>query len=313
MKEFLYFIKEGKHLILFGGKGGVGKTSIAAATAIKCSEMGLKTLITSSDPAHSLSDVFEQESIIGGELTAVDGYNNLFALETDPKKVLDEYSHYLEEYPELKLLLGDDFEEFPGANEGFGLLNVIRRFNNEDWDIVIVDTAPTGHTLKLLSFPDFLSKTTIKLIRIRSALGSFVDKITSFFRRRKEEPKDISNFLEIAKDWSEETKKVLSNQQISKFMVVMIPELLSINETERLISNLKIYNIPIGGIFVNKFFPKDTTCSFCLKKRSLQDKNFEIIMQKFGKNFIIKKIKFFEDEIHGNKTLDNLKELLYES
>ena len=184
MNELLDFLKEeGKHLILFGGKGGVGKTSIAAATAIKCSEMGLKTLITSSDPAHSLSDVFEQKSIIGGQIVEVWSNKNLFALETDPKKVLDEYNHYLEEFPELKILLGEEFEEFPGANEGFGLLNIIRRFNNDDWDVIIVDTAPTGHTLKLLSFPDFLSKTAIKLIRIRDVLGSFVDKITNFMKK----------------------------------------------------------------------------------------------------------------------------------
>ncbi|MBD3226961.1 MAG: AAA family ATPase [Candidatus Lokiarchaeota archaeon] len=310
MKDFIEFLQNGKHIILYGGKGGVGKTSIAAATSILCSNLGLKTLITSSDPAHSLSDVFEQESLMGGEITPVETCENLFALETDPKKVLDEYSHYLEEYPELKILLGEDFEEFPGANEGFGLLNIIRRFNNEDWDIIIVDTAPTGHTLKLLSFPDFLSKTTIKLIRIRNALGSFVNKITNFFRRRNAEPKDISEFLDIAKDWSEETQKVLSNKELSRFMVVMIPELLSINETDRLISNLSKFNIPVGKIFVNKFFPKDTDCSFCSKKRAKQDENLKIINEKFNDYEIIT-IPYFEDEIHGVKMLEKLKLILY--
>ncbi len=312
MNELLDFLKEeGKHLILFGGKGGVGKTSIAAATAIKCSEMGLKTLITSSDPAHSLSDVFEQKSIIGGQIVEVWSNKNLFALETDPKKVLDEYNHYLEEFPELKILLGEEFEEFPGANEGFGLLNIIRRFNNDDWDVIIVDTAPTGHTLKLLSFPDFLSKTAIKLIRIRDVLGSFVDKITNFFRRRKAERKDISEFLEIAKQWSEETQKVLSNVDLTRFFVVMIPELLSINETQRLIASLQGYNISIGGIFVNKFFPNNTTCPFCQKKRKQQDKNFKIIKEIF-QNFLIRQIPFFNDEIHGQIMLKKLKDILFE-
>ncbi len=312
MKELLEFLEEkNKHLVLFGGKGGVGKTSIASATAIKCSELGLKTLITSSDPAHSLSDVFNQKSILGGDITEIKGYDNLYALETDPKKVLDEYNHYLEDYPELKLLLGEEFEEFPGANEGFGLLNIIRRFNNEDWDVIIVDTAPTGHTLKLLSFPDFLGKTAIKLIRIRNALGSFVDKISSFFRRRKSgDKKDISEFLEIAKQWSEETQNVLSNEKTSKFLVVMIPEILSINETQRLINSLNEFQIPIGGIFVNKFFPKDTTCSFCLKKRAQQEKNFEkikIIFQKYP----IKAVPFFEDEIQGILMIEKLKNMIF--
>ncbi|MHA1270599.1 MAG: ArsA family ATPase [Candidatus Helarchaeota archaeon] len=313
MKELLSFLndRKNKHLILFGGKGGVGKTSIAAATSIKCSELGLKTLITSSDPAHSLSDVFDQESIMGGEIVEIDGYNNLYALETDPKKVLDEYNHYLEDFPELKLLLGEEFEEFPGANEGFGLLNIIRRLNNEDWDIIVVDTAPTGHTLKLLSFPDFLSKTTIKLIRIRAALGSFVDKIAGFFRRRKKgEQKDISEFLEIAKQWSEETKKVLSDKNISMFLVVMIPELLSINETQRLISSLNKYQIPIGGIFINKFFPNDSDCKFCLKKRELQDKNYDLIKKLFD-NYPNYPIPFFDNEIHGILMLNKLKRILY--
>jgi len=312
MKELLEFLENGrKHLVLFGGKGGVGKTSLAAATALISAQLGYKTLITSSDPAHSLSDVFEQNSIIGGQIIPIENMDNLYALETDPRKVLDEYGHYLEEFPELKLILGDEFEQFPGAYEGFGLLNIIRRFRYEDWDTIVVDTAPTGHTLKLLSFPDFLSKTSIKLIRIRNALGSFIDKISGFFRRKKDTPKrDISEFFEISKNWSEETQKVLSDTNISKFMVVMIPELLSINETERLIQSLNQFNIPVGGIFVNKFFPKDTTCDFCLKKREQQDKNFEIIKKMFSQ-YPIKKVPFFKEEIHGLKMLDHLKQILF--
>jgi arsenite-transporting ATPase len=144
---------ESRRLILFGGKGGVGKTSLAAAAAVYTADKGKKTLIISSDPAHSLGDVFEQDQIRSGKVEKVTGVENLFALEISPKEVLHDYQHYIDEYPALKLILGDSFETLPGSNEGFGLLDIIRMYRYENYDRVIVDTAPTGHTLRLLSFP----------------------------------------------------------------------------------------------------------------------------------------------------------------
>ena len=297
-----------RHLILFGGKGGVGKTSLAASAAVYCAIQGKKTLITSSDPAHSLADVFEQEQLSSGKVEPVAGISNLYALETNPKEVLNIYQHYLDEYPEYKILLGDNFESFPGSNEGFGLLNMIRIYRYEDYDRVIVDTAPTGHTLRLLSFPEFMKTSMGRLIKIRHALGSMVGKLASFFRRKKKtetsEEQDPVQLLERIKQWAVEAQEWLTKAE-THFIVVMIPELLSIYETERLIGELNYYNIQVGGLLVNKLFPLQTDCDFCRAKRNSQEQSLQIIHQKFAQ-FHPKDVPFLKTEVHG---LDTLKAL----
>ncbi len=296
-----------RQLLFFGGKGGVGKTSIAASAAVYAANAGKRTLIISSDPAHSLQDIFEQPQIGSGKVEQVKGLENLFALEIDPKEVLTDYHHYLDEYPEYKILLGDNFESFPGSNEGFGLLNIIRMYRFENYDTIIVDTAPTGHTLRLLSFPDFMKTSMMRLIRIRHALGSFIGKFTNLFRHKAstdESQKDPVELLERIKQWAIEAREWLTKKETS-FFIIMIPELLSIYETKRLIHELECYEIQIGGLFINKLFPSHTDCDFCQAKRHSQDKNIQIINEEF-KKFNPITIPFLKDEVYGLKILTEL-------
>jgi len=303
-----------RHLILFGGKGGVGKTSIAASAGIFAANHGKRTLIISSDPAHSLQDIFEQSTIGSGRIEKVQGIENLYALENDPKEVLEDYQHYLTEYPEYKILLGDNFENFPGSNEGFGLLNIIRMYRYENYDLVLVDTAPTGHTLKLLDFPAFLKNSMMRLIRIRQALGSFMGKIANFFRRKsgidRNTEKDPVELLEKIKQWAIEAREWLTKQDTS-FVIVMIPELLSIYETQRLITELQYHNIHIGGLFVNKLFPAMSNCEFCSAKRRAQDQCLQIIREEFAQ-FHPKEIPFLKTEVHGLDVLNELSHSLFD-
>lgn len=292
---------ESHRLILFGGKGGVGKTSLAAAAAVYTAEAGKKTLIISSDPAHSLGDVFEQDQIRSGKVEPVGDVENLFALEISPKEVIHEYQQYLEGYPELKIVLGE-FDALPGSDEGFGLLDIIRMYRYEDYDRVIVDTAPTGHTLRLLSFPEFMKSSMARLIRIRYALGSVLGKFASLFRKEKDAPeKDPTELLERIKQWAIEAREWLSKDETS-FIVVMIPEMLSIYETQRLIAEVQRNNIRVDQILVNKLFPLDTTCEFCLAKRQMQNQNLELINELFSQ-FNPIEIPYLKSEVHGLDTL----------
>jgi len=292
---------EARRLILFGGKGGVGKTSIAAAAAVYTAEIGKKTLIISSDPAHSLGDVFEQDEIRSGKVEPVQEVENLYALEISPKEVIHDYQQYLEEYPELKIVLGN-FDALPGSDEGFGLLDIIRMYRYENYDRVIVDTAPTGHTLRLLSFPEFMKSSMIRLIRIRRALGSVLDKFASFFRKKDVPGKgDPVELLERIKQWAIEAREWLSKEETS-FIVVMIPEMLSIYETQRLIAEVHRNNIRVDQILVNKLFPLDTTCEFCLAKRQLQNQNLKLIHELFSP-FNPIEIPYLKSEVHGLDTL----------
>ena len=291
---------ETRRLILFGGKGGVGKTSLAAAAAVYTAEKGKRTLIISSDPAHSLGDVFEQDQIRGGKIEKVMDVENLFALEINPREVINEYQQYLKEYPELKIVLGD-FDALPGSDEGFGLLDIIRMYRYEDYDRVIVDTAPTGHTLRLLSFPEFMKSSMLRLIRIRHALGSVLEKFASLFRKKDAPEKDPVELLERIKQWAIEAREWLSKEETS-FIVVMIPEMLSIYETQRLIAEVQRNNIRIDQILVNKLFPLDTTCEFCLAKRQMQNQNLELINELFSP-FNPIEIPYLKSEVHGLETL----------
>lgn len=291
-----------RRLIFFGGKGGVGKTSLAASSAVYCADEGKKTLIISSDPAHSLGDVFEQDQIRSGKIEQVTGVKNLFALEISPTEVFHDYQHYLDEYPELKIILGDSFDTLPGSNEGFGLLDIIRMYRYENYDRVIVDTAPTGHTLRLLSFPEFMKSSMIRLIRVRHALGSVFNKFATLFRKKEANPeKDPVELLERIKQWAIEAREWLSKEETS-FIVVMIPEMLSIYETQRLIAEIQRNNIQVGQILVNKLFPIETNCDFCLTKRQLQNQNLQRIRELFSPYNPIE-IPYLKPEVHGLETL----------
>lgn len=305
LKELL--LSNIRHLILFGGKGGVGKTSIAASAAVYAATHGKNTLLISSDPAHSLSDIFEQPHLNSGMIENVRGIEHLFVLEINPKEVLNDYRHYLEEYPEYKILMGDSLEHFPGSNEGFGLLNIIREHRHGNYDVVIVDTAPTGHTLRLLSFPDFLESSMMRFIRIKNVLGSLFGKIMGIFRRRKSSQSnkaDPFELLEKMKNWAIEAREWLAKDE-TQFFIVMIPELLSIYETKRLISDLKEHHIQIGGLIANKLFPDGTDCDFCQAKRSAQDRQLELIKTEFAQ-LSPKIIPFLKNEIIGIQTLQTL-------
>ncbi|MHC1591501.1 MAG: ArsA family ATPase [Candidatus Helarchaeales archaeon] len=300
---------ENKHLILFGGKGGVGKTSLASATALWASKHEVPTLIMSSDPAHSLSDVFAMD-LTGGQPRKINSF--LDAVEINTKDVAEDYQVYLDKYPEYKLILGDSTELFPGMNEGFSILDINRTFvggkQGKEYALLIIDTAPTGHTLNLLNLPDYMKSTSMRLIKFRNKLGNLLSSFTRAFRRNKDEGKtDISEFFELVEDWATRTKKLLQDNKTTRFFVVCIPEMLSILETTRMIEQLDLMNVEIGGLFVNRIMPKSINCEYCKIRYEEQIKNLEVIQQKFNKYQIIK-VPALAHEIHGTEALQNLAE-----
>ncbi|MFX1450694.1 MAG: ArsA family ATPase [Promethearchaeota archaeon] len=309
MESIAKFLQDsGRHLLLFGGKGGVGKTSLASATATWAAEYDIKTLLISSDPAHSLSDIFDQD-LTGGEIVPVKGIPHLSVKEIETAQVAKDYQPYLDKYPEYKFILGESLELVPGMIDGFSVIDLNRTFNlHSDFDLVIIDTAPTGHTLRFLSFPDFMKGTAMRLIQLRQKVGAFVDKLAGFFRKKKKDEEgfdDPAEFMEKIKDWAIRTKNLLSNKQITRFNVVTIPETLSINETSRLINEINNHEIPIGQLLVNKIFPISDNCEFCRAKKMIQDQELKIIQERFGQYNPIN-IPFFKEQIHGIPSLKKL-------
>lgn len=319
LKDLLLNLK----MIMFGGKGGVGKTSCAASSAIWSAEHGRNTLIISTDPAHSLGDSLGVE-LSPGVPTQIEGIENLTALEINPKVNLAEVQgltniNPMEEMGMSGLMedipLFGDMEELtsmtpPGIDEALAFGKILEFVETEhDYDLVIFDTAPTGHTLRFLSLPETLSGWIGKLIKMRLRIGKMFGAVKRLFT--KGEKKD-NNSLEVLKRLNNailNARDDLTNPIKNSFIIVMIPEEMAITETGRLLNELVKNNIPVSNIVVNQLY-QDTAelCEFCKARREMQQKNLNKIKEVFGEklNKTLIEVPLFKGEI---REYDKLKEM----
>lgn len=257
-------------LILFGGKGGVGKTTLAAAASIWTARHGFKTLVISSDPAHSISDSFEVK--IGPEPTPIKGVENLYGLEIDPSNELEK------KMPSIKKSLRSPFEMlgfgdlemdatdlmFPGLDEALAFDALLTYLEDPGFDLIIFDTAPTGHTMRFLSLPGLLDSWLMKILRMRKRINA----VKNIFRSEKDETiEEIQQF----KRRIEHIKRIISDPKLSSFYIVLIPEKLAFEETKRAMNILQGYRIPVHGLLINNVFPEEEGCAFCSARREVQE------------------------------------------
>lgn len=299
----------------FSGKGGVGKTSCSAATALKFAQEGKKTLIISVDPAHSLADSFNQK--IGGEVVKLD--KNLYAVEIDPAKAVEEYKEKFRLFSDkMEALKGfgldDTFDVagmMPGIDEIAAFDKFIQYMQNKEYDVIIFDTAPTGHALRFLSLPDVLDSWIGKLIKIRmkfSGIMGLFKKILPFGEEEDVE-KMGADQLDAMKERIEQAKKILTDKKKTFYNLVLIPEAMSILESERTLQVLKGYKIPVNNIIVNQITPNNK-CDFCEERRENQMKRLEEIKQKF-KEYNILTVPQMKHEVHGRESLEKISKELY--
>lgn len=299
-------------LILFGGKGGVGKTTTSAATAIWAADKGIRTLIVSSDPAHSTSDSFEQE--IGKEPTPITGVKGLYAMEINPGEELQDFMPDLStglERP-LKLMGIDEIDIspdellFPGLDEALAFDKLLSYVESPSYDLVIFDTAPTGHTLRFLSLPELLDSWLAKMLKFRLQISRLKNLITG--------KKDSSlEDMQKLKKRVEHIRRVLVDKNISSFNFVLIPEQMAVMETKRALAKLQEYHIPIQGIIVNHIFPEETDCRFCQARRKVQNKYIEQIKELGMEHGIeVALLPIFEEEVKGVEMLRKVASVLYD-
>ncbi|MBN2154042.1 MAG: ArsA family ATPase [Candidatus Lokiarchaeota archaeon] len=303
------------HFILFGGKGGVGKTSSAACSALWAAENTDKSvLIVSTDPAHSLGDSLGLQ-LEPGTVTPVPGTAKLFALEISPSKAFKEAQEKMGGAGGLDMAMGGGMEGMnvpllgdlgdlagmspPGADEAMAFGTVLEFLENSEYDLVIFDTAPTGHTLRLLSLPELLSSWIGKLITLRLKLGKLMGAFKNMFKRSKDkdDEADALESIERLKKSIEAAKGELQDPARTSFVIVMIAEDMAIYETERLLSALISYQIPSSHIVVNQIFPESLDCSFCKSRREFQLKHLVEIEDLYKDDFDVVKVPLFEKEI----------------
>ncbi len=319
LKDLLLNLK----IIMFGGKGGVGKTSCAASSAIWAAEHGRNTLIISTDPAHSLGDSLGVE-LPPGVPTPIEDINNLTGLEINPKANVAEFRGLTEMNPLEEMGMGDmmegmpllgDLEDLtssnpPGIDEALAFGKILEFIETEhDYDLVIFDTAPTGHTLRFLGLPETLSGWIGKLIKMRMRIGKMFGAFKRMFSR---EEKKSDNSLEVLERLNQSiinARDDLSNPVKNSFIIVMIPEEMAILETGRLLNELIKYDIPVSNIVVNQLYQRTTElCDFCKGRREMQQKNLSNIKKIFQDklNKILIEIPLFKEEI---REYDKLKEM----
>ena len=299
----------------FSGKGGVGKTSCAAATALRFAKSGKKTLVISIDPAHSLGDSFDVK--IGGDVKKLG--NNLFAVEIDPVKAMQEYKEKFSlQVEKMDHLKGFGLEETfdiagmtPGIDEIAAFDKFLKYMQNKEYDIIIFDTAPTGHALRFLSLPDVLDSWVGKLIKMRmkiAAVTGIIKRILPF--GDKTDDSFGAKELEEMKSRIQEAKKILSDPAKTHFNLVLIPEAMSILESERSMKTLSEYGITVESVVVNNLVPKNSKCGFCSDRSGQQEKRLHEIEQAF-KSAKIKTLSQFSKEVRGFEMLERVSSNLY--
>ena len=304
-------LKKNLQFILFGGKGGVGKTTMAAATAVQ-SAIYRKTLIFTTDPAPSLGDSFSQK--LSNTPAAIKNVKNLYAMEINAKEVLKEFK---EEYGEDILdilqqgtyLANEEVQEMfsldiPGLDEIMGLKKITDFMESKEYQLYIVDTAPTGHTLRLLTLPELLDNWIKFLASLRWKYHLMVKRFAG-----KERIEKADQFLLAMKKTVKRVRSLLEDTQRTEFVVVTIPEAMGVRETEDLIADLQKFNIPSSQIIINNIFPKNA-CQFCQSKRKEQEKYIKEIESLF-QNFSINEVPLQAEEIRGLKKLQQLTKVLF--
>ncbi|WP_135807161.1 ArsA family ATPase [Halorussus marinus] len=249
--------------VFFGGKGGVGKTTVSCAYGLKCADAGLETLVVSTDPAHSTADVFDQQ--FGDDPRAVEGRENLWAMEIDPEEEVERHMMDIKRTMTDQVSAGIVNEidrqielahRTPGAYEAAlfdRFIDVMREA--DEYDRVVFDTAPTGGTLRLLGLPDFLEGWIARLLEKRTESIDLFERAAIGDReaRKKASEDPIIARLTERKEMFEFAGDTLRND--ASFYLVLNPDELSIRETERAIKDLTEYDLGVAGLVVNKVAP----------------------------------------------------------
>ena len=241
-------------LLLFGGKGGVGKTTTSSATAVALADAGLRVLLVSSDPAHSTSDSLGVE--LGPTPTEVKEVPGLFGLELDPEARISDYIPKLSE--SLGPLMGGDEPDLnasemvlPGLDEAMAFDELLKHLENPSWDVVVFDTAPTGHTLRFLALPEIIEKWSSKIIKLHRMTGGIR---AMMFGAKDGEKMRVE--LEKFRRRVLHVRRILSDPELTRFTLVTIPEKMGVNETVRAYEALIDFDLPVSGCVVNRITPE---------------------------------------------------------
>jgi arsenite-transporting ATPase len=303
-----------KRIILYTGKGGVGKTTVAAATALKCARLGYKTIVVSTDPAHSLRDSFNKQ--LGPEPKKIE--DNLYGQEIDVYYSVEKYWGKLTEFLQSLLgwmnvddILAEEFSVFPGMEEISAFLWVNNHYHEADYDVIIVDSAPTGETLKLLSLPDIARWWLVKIFPIEKRVMKVIKpaiRVVSDMPLPEEKTYDA---IEILFEKLDAIRQVFADPKVTSIRLVMNLENMVIKETQRAYTYLNLYGYPVDSLIINRTMPEELDHPYFKKWRKKQKKYRKDIDDMFSPLPMFD-APLFSEEIQGLKALDKFSTELFD-
>jgi arsenite-activated ATPase (arsA) len=299
------------------GKGGVGKTSVAAATGLRCAELGYKTLVLSTDPAHSLADSFDME--LGHDSRLVKP--NLWGAELDALRELEgnwgAVKRYITQVLRAQGLEGVQAEELailPGMDEIFGLVRMKRHYDEGEFDVLIIDSAPTGTALRLLSLPEvggwYMRKFYKPLQGISAALRPLVEPIFRPIAGFSLPDKEVMDAPYEFYEQIEALEKVLTDNTVTSVRLVTNPEKMVIKESLRAHAYLSLYNVATDLVVANRIIPAEVTDPFFKRWKESQEQYRQEIHSDFMP-LPVKEVPLYSEEMCGLAALERLKETLY--
>lgn len=301
-------------IIVHTGKGGVGKTSISAATALRCAEMGLKTIVISTDTAHSLADSFDKK--IGPEPTPL--VDNLWGQEVDARYSMDKYWGLFQEYmialfsrQGVDNIVAEEVTILPGLEEGAHLLWINKYVKDGEFDVLIVDAAPTAETLRLLSLPDVTRWWFERLLTVTRGAARILRPIGRALGQGERIPDQEAwdQVQELFKTL-DRVRDLLADPDISSMRLVVNPERMVIKETQRTYTYLNLYGYATDAILCNRIIPDEVTDPYFAMAKDTQKQNLAFIREAFG-DLPLLTAPLFGQEVGGLDSLRRLADSLY--
>lgn len=299
-------------LLILCGKGGVGKTTCASAAAIHFAKKGLKTLLVSSDPTPSLSDILEKN--VRGNITQIPGVQNLHAVELTRELILQKwrkkFGQRVYEVISSFLPVEKDIIDYvagaPGIDEEFAVSYILDYFNGGDYDIIVWDTEPAGGMLALMKLQDkfyaHLGDAAKLYIKVKKALDILTEG------KKKRDP------LTMITEWRELIKNILNmiSSPKTQTIIITIPEALGVRQTERILKDLKTFKTHIFRIIINYVITKNTcNCNFHKQRAQMQNHYIRILTKKYGEKPGLAVLPQLPQEVKGIKAIETVENLLF--